>query len=84
VLSTERPVRVTRLDGTVIMLADPRVVGDSLIGNVGNPPERTALLLRDVRRLEERSVAGTASRSLAKTALQAAGAVVLWWLVQKG
>ena len=54
-ISSERPVRVTRIDHSEIVLEHPRIVGDSLIGDVGNPPERMALLLRDVQRVDERS-----------------------------
>ena len=56
VLSTERPVRVSLSDGTVIVLESPRIAGDSLIGNLGNPPERLAVAMADVEGLAERNV----------------------------
>lgn len=55
VISPEGPIRVTRRDGSVIVLQRPHVVGDSLAGEVGVPPERMAILLRDVQRMDERS-----------------------------
>jgi hypothetical protein len=45
-----------RADQSTIELARPAVVGDSLVGEVGTPPVRTAVALSDVRRLEERRV----------------------------
>jgi hypothetical protein len=81
VISPEGPIRVTRRDGSVIVLQRPRVVGDSLTGDVGLPPERMALLLRDVQRIDERSQgvdkAGTAA-NVAK------GSAVLLGLVAFG
>ena len=59
--STERPVRITLSDRSEIVLERPRIEGDSLIGDVGNPPQRVAVALRDVQRIDERSV------SLART-----------------
>ena len=59
--STERPVRITLSDRREIVLEHPRIEGDSLIGDVGNPPQRVAVALRDVQRIDERSV------SLART-----------------
>jgi hypothetical protein len=55
-VSPNRAVRVMRADQSTIELARPAVVGDSLVGEVGTPPVRTAVASSDVRRLEERRV----------------------------
>ncbi|MEP7345692.1 MAG: hypothetical protein ABI877_10510 [Gemmatimonadaceae bacterium] len=55
-LTAERTVRVTRIDGGVLVLEHPRIAGDSLLRDVGNPPQRAVLSLRDVQRIEERRV----------------------------
>ena len=75
--STERPVRITRSDRSEIVLEHPRIEGDSLIGDVGNPPQRVAVALRDVQRIEDRSV------SLARTGglVVGAGAVLFSVLI---
>lgn len=76
-ISTERPVRITRSDRSEMVLEHPRLEGDSLIGDVGNPPQRVAVALRDVQRIDERSV------SLARTGglVVGAGAVLYSVLV---
>ena len=70
VISSDRPVRVTLVGGSVIVLLNPRVAGDSLIGEVGNQPQRMALALRDVSRIEDRrtSVARTGALTAGVTA----------------
>ena len=62
VISTERPLRVTLASGNEMVLANPRQVGDSLVGEVGKPANRMAVGMSDVKRLEER----TQGSSLAK------------------
>ena len=52
VIDASHPVRVIRANGTFVVLWRPQVVGDSLIGDVGHPPLRTAVALRDVQRLQ--------------------------------
>ncbi len=52
VVDQTSPVRATPNNGSSVVLWHPRIVGDSLIGHVGNPPLRTALALHDLRRLE--------------------------------
>ena len=69
VLEANRPVRATRQDGSTVVLYEPRVVGDSLIGNAGNPPLRTAVAWRDIRDIDMLRV------SVGRTAA-AAGATV--------
>ena len=51
--STQRlpdPVRITRTDRSTLVLNDPMVVGDSIVGFAGR--ERTAVALRDVWNME--------------------------------
>lgn len=45
------PVRAVRTDSTFAVLYHPLIVGDSLIGEVGYPPLRTAIALRDIATL---------------------------------
>ena len=52
VVDANQPVRATRINQTWVVLWHPHVVGDSLIGDVGNPPLRTAVALRDLQHLE--------------------------------
>lgn len=52
VIDASHPVRVFRANGTFVVLWSPQVVGDSIIGDVGNPPLRSAVALRDVQRLQ--------------------------------
>jgi hypothetical protein len=47
------PVRVTPPNGSAVVMWHARVVGDSLIGDVGYPATRTAFALRDLRQMEE-------------------------------
>jgi hypothetical protein len=50
-------VRITRTDGTSATLRQAAVSGDSLVGYAdGDPPQRTAIALRDVARVDERRV----------------------------
>ncbi len=49
-------VRVIRRDQSVLVLANPQVAGDSIVGTAGNPPVRTAVALADVQRVDTRSV----------------------------
>jgi hypothetical protein len=59
ILSTEHPVRVTLASGAVIVMANPRLVGDSLVGDVGTPASRMAVGMNEVKQLQERGVSGT-------------------------
>lgn len=51
-----RTMRVTRHDQSVLVLANPQVVGDSLVGTAGDPPQRVAVATADVQRIDTRSV----------------------------
>ncbi len=53
VIDAKSPVRASPKSGPSVVLWNPRVVGDSLIGEVGAPPIRTAFALNDLRRLDE-------------------------------
>ena len=79
VLSTERPVRVSLSDGTVIVLESPRIAGDSLIGNLGNPPERLAVAMADVTALDERKV--SVGRSAAAVGVGVGALTVLFGIL---
>ena len=56
VFSGSYPVRVTRPDGSKIVLKRAEVVGDSVVGEVERRPRRAAMAVADVHRLEERHV----------------------------
>ena len=49
-------VRVIRHDQSTMVLANPQVVGDSIVGTAGDPPQRTAVALADVQRVDTRRV----------------------------
>lgn len=55
-ISGEHPLRVTRYDGTVLVLHRVLVTADSVFGDFGNPPRRLAISLSEVSRIEERRV----------------------------
>jgi len=74
-LSMEKPVRVQMRDGSVLVLDQPRVQGDSLIGTLGPSHERTAVSLSAVERLDERSV--SVLRTAGVVGLLYVGAVVV-------
>ena len=70
VVSDRRAVRVTRADGSVLVMTHSVIVNDSLVGVAGEPPRRVAVAVRDVERLDERRF------SPARTAGLALGTVV--------
>ncbi len=74
-LSTEKPVRVQLRDGSIVVLDQPRVVGDSLIGNLGPTHERTAVALSAVQALDERGV--SVWRTAGTVALVYVGATIV-------
>jgi len=53
VIDDRKPVRVKPRNGSAEVLWHPRVVGDSLIGEVGYPPMRSAHAIRDLERMDE-------------------------------
>lgn len=53
VIDDRKPVRVKPRNGSAEVLWHPRVVGDSLIGEVGYPPMRSAYAIRDLERMDE-------------------------------
>ncbi|HET7228423.1 MAG TPA: hypothetical protein VFJ16_00335 [Longimicrobium sp.] len=64
-------VRLLRSDQSVMVLSSPQVVGDSIVGTTGNPPQRAAVAIADVRRIDTRRV------NAAKTGGLAVGTIVL-------
>lgn len=73
------PVRLTLADGTTLVLSGARVIGDSVVGDVGTPPRRAAVALADVHNVqavgERRSRRGRPS-ALAVAATAAVATVV--------
>ncbi|HEU4558253.1 MAG TPA: hypothetical protein VFS20_10400 [Longimicrobium sp.] len=51
-----RTLRVTRRDQSVMVLANAQVVGDSIVGTTGSPPQRAAVAVADVQRIDRRGV----------------------------
>ncbi|HYH82585.1 MAG TPA: hypothetical protein VEX86_22530 [Longimicrobium sp.] len=58
-------VRVTRRDMSVIVMSNPQVVGDSIVGMAGDPPVRAAVASSDVQRIDARRVSATKTGGLA-------------------
>jgi hypothetical protein len=48
-------VRVTRRDHGQLVLVGARVMGDSIVGQAGTPPQRTAVAMADVERIDTRA-----------------------------
>jgi hypothetical protein len=63
-LSGNSTVRITRTDRSTLVVDRARVEGDSIVGEVGRPPERVAVALRDVRQLDERRVSAARTGGL--------------------
>lgn len=57
-ITREQPTRVTRTDRSTLVLRDARVEGDSVIGNVGDPPMRHAVALSAIQSIEQREING--------------------------
>ena len=57
-------VRVTRKDQSMLVLRHPSVVGDSIVGDAGDPPRRTSVALADVERVDARKVSATRTGGL--------------------
>jgi hypothetical protein len=49
-------IRVTRTDGRMLVLKHARVVGDSLFGEAGDPPQGVAMAMGEIRRVELQKV----------------------------
>jgi len=58
-------VRILRRDQSVMVLSEPRVEGDSIVGTVGTPPQRAAVAVADVQRIDTRRVSATRTGGLA-------------------
>ncbi len=49
-------VRLVRHDGSVVVLRHPQVAGDSIAGEMGDPPRRVAVATAEVQRVDVRRV----------------------------
>lgn len=58
-------VRIVRNDQSVMVLSEPRVEGDSIVGTTGTPPQRAAVAVADVQRIDTRRVSATKTGGLA-------------------
>lgn len=74
-IDPRHPVRATLASGARMVLYNPGILADSLVGNVGAPPVRTAVALRDIQGLE------TLRTSPTRTAAAVAGTVAAGYLV---
>jgi hypothetical protein len=57
-------VRVIRRDQSVLVLHHPQVVGDSIVGDAGDPSRRAAVALADVERIDARKVSAARTGGL--------------------
>lgn len=71
-------VRVTRRDQSVLVLRHPQMVADSIVGDAGDPPRRTAVAMADVERIDAKKV------SAARTGGLGIGVIVLGTIVLIG
>lgn len=69
-------VRILRSDGSLVVLASPRVTGDSIVGTAGSPPRRTAVAVAGVERVEAREVSAGKTAGLVGGILGAAALMV--------
>lgn len=59
-------VRVTRRDMSVLVMSAPMVVGDSIVGIASSePPQRAAVAIADVQRIDAKRVSATKTGGLA-------------------
>jgi hypothetical protein len=52
--NTASRLRIVRHDRSTLELREARVVGDSIVGQAGDPPVRVAVALADVERIDAR------------------------------
>jgi hypothetical protein len=72
-------VRVTRPDGTRVVIASPRIAGDSLVGTRGgHPASAVALPLSEVSRLAIRHADGERNSAILLFAGATAATFALW------
>jgi hypothetical protein len=57
-------VRIVRRDQSTIELRHPQVVGDSIVGEAGDPPRRVAVATADVERVDVRKVSAARTGGL--------------------
>ena len=74
----DHPVQLTLSNQATLILTQPQVVGDSIVGYTGAPGRRVAVALSDVRQLDEQRVSAgrTAGLVLGVPALMLAGTFV--------
>lgn len=60
----EGAVRIVRHDQSVLVLRHPQVVGDSIVGEAGDPPRRVSVATADVQRVEVRKVSAARTGGL--------------------
>lgn len=77
-------VRVLRRDQGVTVLANARVVGDSIVGTAGNPPRHDAVALADVERIEIRGTDALETGAVVFGALAVAATFVALAAVARG
>ncbi|HEX8906250.1 MAG TPA: hypothetical protein VF771_15480 [Longimicrobiaceae bacterium] len=70
-------VRVLRRDMSTIELRNPQVLGDSIVGEAGDPPRRAAIAIADVQRIDVRRVSATRTGGLTLAVLVVASAVAV-------
>ncbi|HET7459303.1 MAG TPA: hypothetical protein VFJ74_16755 [Gemmatimonadaceae bacterium] len=72
-LQGSKTVRVTRTDHSQITIDDARIVGDSLVGDVGDPeketPQHAAVALRDIARVDVHHVSAVRTTALVAVSL---------------
>ena len=83
-ISSERPIRVTRTDRSILVLQDARIEGDSVIGSIGNPPMRHAVALSAIQSIDQRQVsagrtAGAAVGGAALLLVVVGVGLILYW-----
>lgn len=80
-LHGSKTVRVTRTDHSTIVIDDARIVGDSLVGDVGDPaketPQHAAVALRDIVSVDVHHVSAVRTGAVVLVSLVVVGGVLL-------
>jgi len=66
-------VRVLRKTDVSVVLHNVQLIGDSIVGDAGEPPQRTAIAVSDVQMITTRQT----DTSVATTGIKTAGIVVV-------
>lgn len=75
------PVRATLASGARVVLYNPGILADSLVGNVGAPPVRTAVAVRDIQGLETLRTSPARSAAAGAGASAAVGGIIIFALM---